>query len=223
MQKSKVLTVMAEYTSGMMKRRNNQSGQMSHEWLSTEKKFIPFLHRFRVIRVCKRKLCVYMSHAMRLWYFSSSVNSFFKRACAAIYFMCANSESSGETAQMRRLAWAFAGHICDKYYNLMSRLNYCFRIDRLIIYLIFCENCSGQYKKTKAIYTVHIWSATWQNQQNKCAPSEDSDQPGHPPSLISVFAVRMKKALVLTVLPTKGTAKSLIILFVLSCRGSYYE
>ena len=27
-----------------------------------------------------------------------------------------------------------------------------------------------------------------------CAPSEDSDQPGHPPSLIRVFAVRMKKA-----------------------------
>ena len=27
-----------------------------------------------------------------------------------------------------------------------------------------------------------------------CAPSEDSDQPGHPPSLIRVLAVRMKKA-----------------------------
>ena len=27
-----------------------------------------------------------------------------------------------------------------------------------------------------------------------CAPSEDSDQPGHPPSLIRVFAVRMKIA-----------------------------
>ena len=27
-----------------------------------------------------------------------------------------------------------------------------------------------------------------------CAPSEDSDQPGHPPSLIRVFAVHMKKA-----------------------------
>ena len=26
-----------------------------------------------------------------------------------------------------------------------------------------------------------------------CAPSEDSDQPGHPPSLIRVFAVHMKK------------------------------
>ena len=31
-----------------------------------------------------------------------------------------------------------------------------------------------------------------------CTPSEDSDQPGHPPSLISVFAVRMKKAGILT-------------------------
>ena len=39
------------------------------------------------------------------------------------------------------------------------------------------------------------WAATWQNQQSDCAPSEDSDQLGHPPSLIRVFAVRMKKAL----------------------------
>ena len=39
---------------------------------------------------------------------------------------------------------------------------------------------------------------TWQNQQNECAPSEDSDQPGHPPSLIRVFNVRMKKPRVLS-------------------------
>ena len=31
-----------------------------------------------------------------------------------------------------------------------------------------------------------------------CAPSEDSVQPGHPPSLIRVFAVRIKKAWVLS-------------------------
>ena len=43
-----------------------------------------------------------------------------------------------------------------------------------------------------------IWAATWQNKQSDCAPSEDSDQPGHPPSLIRVFAVRMKKAWVLS-------------------------
>ena len=30
-----------------------------------------------------------------------------------------------------------------------------------------------------------------------CAPSEDSDQPGHPPCLIRVFAVRKKEAWVL--------------------------
>ena len=42
------------------------------------------------------------------------------------------------------------------------------------------------------------WVATWQNKQNGCASSEDSDQPGHPPSLIRVFAVRMKKAWVLS-------------------------
>ena len=28
-------------------------------------------------------------------------------------------------------------------------------------------------------WTVCIWAASWQNQQNDCAPSEDSDQPGH--------------------------------------------
>ena len=38
------------------------------------------------------------------------------------------------------------------------------------------------------------WAASWQNQKCGCAPREDSDQPGHPPSLIRVFAVRMKKA-----------------------------
>ena len=28
-------------------------------------------------------------------------------------------------------------------------------------------------------------------QQNECVPSEDSDQPGHPPSLIKFFAVHL--------------------------------
>ena len=44
------------------------------------------------------------------------------------------------------------------------------------------------------LQTAGIWAASWQNQQNDCVPSEDSDQPGHSPSLIRVFAVRMKKA-----------------------------
>ena len=45
------------------------------------------------------------------------------------------------------------------------------------------------------------WAASLQNQQNDCALSEDSDQPGHPPSrmprLIGVFAGRTATLLVL--------------------------
>ena len=46
--------------------------------------------------------------------------------------------------------------------------------------------------QTSLVYFVEniIWAATWQNQQNECAPSENSDQPGHSPSLIRVFAGR---------------------------------
>ena len=43
---------------------------------------------------------------------------------------------------------------------------------------------------------VH-WAATRQNEHCGCAPSEDSDQSGHPPSLIRAFVVRMKKPWVL--------------------------
>ena len=48
------------------------------------------------------------------------------------------------------------------------------------------------------LFISHIWAATWQNQENESAPSENSDQSGHPPSLIRVFAVRKKKAWVLS-------------------------
>ena len=52
-------------------------------------------------------------------------------------------------------------------------------------------------RETRSVLLI-ILAASWQNQQNDCAPSEDSDQPGHPPSLIRVFAVRMNKAWVLS-------------------------
>ena len=60
------------------------------------------------------------------------------------------------------------------------------------------NTCPQEVWYFKSKYTVindktKKWAATWQNQQNECAPSEDSDQPGHPPSLIRLFAFRMKK------------------------------
>ena len=36
----------------------------------------------------------------------------------------------------------------------------------------------------KGMHQLYNWAASWQNQQNNCAHSEDSDQPGQPPSLI---------------------------------------
>ena len=45
-----------------------------------------------------------------------------------------------------------------------------------------------------------IWAATWQNQQNACAPSISLDQPGHPPSPIRIFAVAVKNAWALSYL-----------------------
>ena len=55
----------------------------------------------------------------------------------------------------------------------------------------------NEMPRTKKKQKKTIRAATWQNQQNECAPSEDSDQPWHPPCLIRVFAVHMKKAWVL--------------------------
>ena len=52
--------------------------------------------------------------------------------------------------------------------------------------------------KGKKLKEWHDLSPSWQNQQNLCAPSEDSDQRGYPPSMIRVFAVRTKKAMVLS-------------------------
>ena len=47
---------------------------------------------------------------------------------------CGNNEGPGETAQMRRLAWAFAGRLCDKYHYLMSWLKVTFLMRCLIWY-----------------------------------------------------------------------------------------
>ena len=49
----------------------------------------------------------------------------------------------------------------------------------------------GTLPDVVADFVFIIWATS-------CAPGEDADQSGHPPSLIRVFAVRMKKAWVLS-------------------------
>ena len=63
---------------------------------------------------------------------------------------------------------------------------------KMSVKIFIINNIEGHLK------VMLIWAAKWQNQQNECVPSEDSDQPGHPPSLIRVFTVRMKKPWVLS-------------------------
>ena len=83
-------------------------------------------------------------------------------------------------------------------------------------FFFFCFFLSKESAFDKRVYFVYksklAFTAVWLNPRcddkiepahdktNKmaCAPIEDSDQPGHPPSLIRVFAVRMKKAWVLS-------------------------
>ena len=76
---------------------------------------------------------------------------------------------------------------------LVYRL-WCVLLDAVLFsHLVSWAGCGIWLYWFLIIALFKIWAATWQNQQNECAPSEDSDQPGHPTSLIRVFAVRMKK------------------------------
>ena len=83
------------------------------------------------------------------------------------YFMCANSEGSGESVRMRRLASAFAGRLCDKYHNLMSWLNFtvCYHMSHVMRKPVYAI-CEQQMRRSGA------------------------DQPAHSRSLISAFVVR---------------------------------
>ena len=64
----------------------------------------------------------------------------------------------------------------------------------LIWVYTLCPDLSVQKLRIKEMYwkSHNHKSVAWQK-QNCCASCEDSNQPGHPPSLISFFAVRMKK------------------------------
>ena len=90
--------------------------------------------------------------------------------------------------------------------------------------MYLCKNNSLHYFKGFPIFNK--WAAIWQNQQNECAPNEDSDQPGYPSSLIRVSlathwahsevsdqTVRMPRLIWIF-------AGRTLILLVLSCRGS---
>ena len=96
-------------------------------------------------------------------------------------FLHSGSEDSDQSGRMPRLIWVFAGRI-------VILLVLSWRGSNILIQSARIEEST--WHKLVKLYFTSIWATTWQNQQNECAPSEDSDQPGHPPSLIRFFAVR---------------------------------
>ena len=73
-------------------------------------------------------------------------------------------------------------------------------IRRLSFFLCTCNILDNSYTNGNLISSSCYIHEPAHDKTNKmaCALSEDSDQPGHPPSLIRVFAVRMRKAWVLS-------------------------
>ena len=62
-------------------------------------------------------------------------------------------------------------------------------VNPILIYFIQ-KRVYEQVSEQKWCARINKCAASCQNQQNDCAPSEDSDQPRHPHSMIRVFAVR---------------------------------
>ena len=86
------------------------------------------------------------------------------------------------------------------------------------------------------MYIKSIWAAARQNQQSDCAPSEDSDQPGHPPSLIcllyalgsygpEVSSCGQRRLIGLRRCPGRSESSlgAHVILLVLLCGGSFFS
>ena len=90
---------------------------------------------------------------------------------------------------------------------LRGQMNFDARIGWLIMELpaflvpcviVVCSDCPKIRNLPNSLFLAFFLIHYGQRWVLCCASGEDSDQPGHPPSLIRVFAVRMKKAWVLS-------------------------
>ena len=99
-------------------------------------------------------------------------------------FLHADSENSDLTGRMTRLIGVFAGRTCHFVGFVMRRLKFFFIFGSFLSFNEFWKLISTEPKHDNKI---------------TCVPCEDSHQPGHSPSLISLrSAVRMKKHWVLS-------------------------
>ena len=106
-----------------------------------------------------------------------------------------DSEDSNQAGRVPRLIWVFARRtlillVLSCRGSTRDLVPWDFFTNIILLSYILCFEGN--------VINVTIWAASWQNQQCGCAPSEDSYQPWHSPSLIRAFAARMKKAWVLS-------------------------
>ena len=106
----------------------------------------------------------------------------------------ANSVDPDQTAPRSRLIWVCT--VCpDMSIRKLRKITV-----KLSDTMINKELCSIWLRVSTCQFTAYQTTEPPHDKTNKmaCAPSEDSDQPGHPPSLFRVLAVRMKKAQILS-------------------------
>ena len=110
-------------------------------------------------------------------------------------FLHADSNNSDQIGQMPRLIWVYAG--CTGHFVgfVMLWLHF-FPVSKeeLETLAITCHRICVVSSK-KVLTEWQAWNELPHDKTNRltCAPSKDSDQPGHLPSLIRVFADHMKK------------------------------
>ena len=173
--------------------------------LFTQTEWLPTMYLIEF----NKQLSIHLSHVTRLWYFSTHSSNahaqpssrarcliFVWTLCLLPYLMCGNSEGSGETAQMCRLLWAFAGRLCDKYmcHNLMSWLVWPLSG---LCNQIFKQGCwffMSLYLIKKSLYLIkshYIWLKKWicRSELQSSIHTHLLLTQVHPPSLIRVFAV----------------------------------
>ena len=92
--------------------------------------------------------------------------------------------------QTKMVVWLYSNWKVPQDDKLASRDQYKPRSDNTV--------CWSFYKKQWNTSEMTCPFELRQIQQNECVSIEDSDQPGHPPSLIRVFTVHMKKPCVLS-------------------------
>ena len=83
-----------------------------------------FAHRKRIFQTRMRRHPVELG----VWFLVGPIGYF--------HTSCVRTVTAGETARMRRLAWVFAGRMCNKYNNLMSWL-----ICQLVVLLRLVKCC----------------------------------------------------------------------------------